>query len=129
MARCVGDITPYTDEKWMHLYIDVNTDDANWETFDYILNKQTPKSETVAVLEKFTGNGFDTEVVGDVEYKVNGNVMMVKIPKALLGITSNEFTVNFKWNDNMQNDGDIMDFYNNGDTAPGGRFMYSYSVK
>ena len=129
MARCVNDITPYTDGKWMNLYIDVNTGDANWETFDYILNKQTPKSETVAVLEKFTGNGFDTEVVGDVEYKVNKNVIMVKIPKALLGITSNEFTVNFKWTDNVQNEGDIMDFYISGDVAPTGRFKYQYNAK
>ncbi|MBR6645530.1 MAG: hypothetical protein IKL21_07195 [Clostridia bacterium] len=129
MARCVENITPYTDEKWMHLYLDVNTGDANWETFDYILNKQTPKSESVAVLEKFTGNGFETEVVGDVEYKVNGNVIMVKIPKTLLGITSNEFTVNFKWCDNVQNEGDIMDFYVSGDVAPTGRFKYQYNAK
>ena len=129
MARCVENITSYTDEKWMHLYLDVNTGDDNWETFDYILNKQTPKSETVAVLEKFTGNGFETEVVGDVEYKVNGNVIMVKIPKALLGITSNEFTVNFKWTDNVQNEGDIMDFYISGDVAPTGRFKYQYNAK
>ncbi len=129
MARCVENITPYTDEKWMHLYLDVNTGDANWETFDYILNKQSPKSETVAVLEKFTGNGFETEVVGDVEYKVNGNVIMVKIPKALLGISSSEFTVNFKWTDNVQNEGDIMDFYVSGDVAPTGRFKYQYNAK
>ncbi len=129
MARCVENITPYTDEKWMHLYLDVNTGDADWETFDYILNKQTPKSESVAVLEKFTGNGFETEVVGDVEYKVNGNVIMVKIPKALLGITSNEFTINFKWTDNVQNEGDIMDFYVSGDVAPTGRFKYQYNAK
>ncbi len=129
MARCVQDITPYTDEKWMQLYIDVNDGEANWETFDYILNKQTPKSESVAVLEKFTGNGFDTEAAGDVEYHVNGNVMMVKIPKALLGITSNEFTVNFKWTDNVQVQGDIMDFYLTGDVAPTGRFKYQYNAK
>lgn len=129
MARCVENITPYTDEKWMHLYIDVNNGDANWETFDYILNKQTPKSETTAILEKFTGNGFETEVVGDVEYKVNGNVMMVKIPKALLGITTDAFTVNFKWTDNVQNEGDIMDFYVSGDVAPTGRFKYQFNAK
>jgi hypothetical protein len=35
--------------------------------------------------------------------------------------------IEFKWNDNMQDDGNIMDFYVNGDTAPGGRFNYVYS--
>lgn len=129
MARCVENITPYTDEKWMQLYIDITATEASWETFDFILNKQTPKSETVATLEKFTGNGFETEVAGEVEYKVNGNVMMVKIPKSLLGITSNEFTINFKWTDNVQVQGDIMDFYVTGDVAPTGRFKYQYNAK
>ena len=27
----------------------------------------------------------------------------------------------------MQAEGDIMDFYNNGDVAPGGRFKYTFS--
>ena len=29
----------------------------------------------------------------------------------------------------MQNEGDIMDFYVNGDVAPGGRFNFVYSVR
>jgi len=28
--------------------------------------------------------------------------------------------------DNMQVDGDILDFYKNGDVAPGGRFMFVF---
>ncbi len=32
----------------------------------------------------------------------------------------------FKWSDNMQDEGNIMDFYVNGDTMPGGRFNYQY---
>lgn len=33
----------------------------------------------------------------------------------------------FKWSDNMQEDGNIMDFYVNGDVAPGGRFMFHFT--
>ncbi len=33
----------------------------------------------------------------------------------------------FKWNDNMQAPGDVLDFYISGDTAPGGRFNYRYT--
>lgn len=36
--------------------------------------------------------------------------------------------IEFKWNDNMQENGNIMDFYVNGDTAPGGRFNYVYTT-
>ncbi len=38
------------------------------------------------------------------------------------------FTVNFKWSDNMQADGDIMDFCTNGDVAPGARYKYSFTT-
>ena len=55
--------------------------------------------------------------------------MMVKIPRSMLGIGDGEFTINFKWADNTQVDGDILDFYKTGDAAPGGRFKYQYKSK
>ena len=51
----------------------------------------------------------------------------LQYPKRLLGVNDN-LSFEFKWNDNMQHPGDIMDFYVNGDTAPGGRFNYIYGV-
>jgi hypothetical protein len=70
-----------------------------------------------------------------VEYKVDGRYMTVKIPKSALGISGNNFTINFTWTDNVHDEGDyskftgdIMDFYISGDVAPGGRFKYSYVV-
>lgn len=38
-----------------------------------------------------------------------------------------EINLEFKWNDNMQENGNIMDFYVNGDSAPGGRFNFVYT--
>jgi hypothetical protein len=55
--------------------------------------------------------------------------MHVIIPKALLDIQGNRFTVEFKWMDNCQQPGDIMDGYVNGDTAPEGRFRYRYKAR
>ena len=121
-------ITPYTDENWMRLYIDTKESEKNWETFEFVLNKTSPKNENTATLEAFTGNGFDTENVGEVEYSVQGNVLTVKIPRAMLGIADGGFTLDFKWADNSAN-GDIMDFYTLGDAAPGGRFKFRYEVK
>ena len=127
MVECADNITSYTGKAWMRLFIDTGSSDRNWEGFEYVLNRVSPTS-TQATLEKSTG-GWNFSTVGKVSYKVNGKYLTVKIPKSYLGITGSTFTVNFKWNDNMQKDGDIMDFYSNGDTAPGGRFMYSYVVK
>ncbi|MBQ1847597.1 MAG: hypothetical protein II135_06305 [Clostridia bacterium] len=129
MVRCVDDVTPYTDENWMRLYIDVADTGKEWETFDFILNKKSPDNDHQATLEAFTGNGFETTEAGKVEYAVKGNVMTVKIPRSMLGIGEGQFSLSFKWADNSQNEGDIMDFYTTGDVAPGGRFKYQYVSK
>lgn len=126
MVRCVDDITPYTDENWMRLYIDTGDSEKSWEGFEFILNKTSPSDDHTASLCTFTGSGFETEAVCDVQYSVKGNVLAVSIPRSALGIGEGKFTVDFKWADNSA-DGDVMDFYTKGDAAPGGRFRYRYT--
>ena len=53
--------------------------------------------------------------------------MMLRIPRKLLGMEGKRVDLEFKWSDNMQDEGNLMDFYVNGDVAPGGRFNYVYS--
>ncbi|MBQ9151641.1 MAG: hypothetical protein IJX72_05265 [Clostridia bacterium] len=131
-VECNENITPYTDTLWMTLYIDSDQESKGWETFDYVVNKSAASADTL-VLEKFTGNGYDTEKVADVRYKVDGKFMMVEIPKSALGLAGNDYTINFAWTDNVHDEGDyskfsgdIMDFYLSGDVAPGARFKFSY---
>nr|MCR5263295.1 hypothetical protein [Clostridiales bacterium] len=127
MVECAEDITPYTDKNWMRLYID--TTDAGsdgWESFDYIVNRVSP-SENKAVVERFTGDGFETETAGEADYKVTGRYLVVKIPAKLLGRQGTGSGLSFKWSDNVV-DGDIMNFYTQGDVAPAGRFKYVYRV-
>jgi ribosome-associated translation inhibitor RaiA len=127
MAECAADITPYTDKSWMRLLIDIEgVNGDNRETFKYIVNRTSP-TEKYATLEKSKG-GWNWEKVGEVEYSLSGNRLQIKIPRAMLNIGTGAFTVNFKWSDNMQKDGDIMDFYVSGDVAPGGRFKYQYKA-
>lgn len=130
MVRTVEDLTPYTDAYWMRLYIDMGESDKNWENYEFILNKKNPDDETTATLERFTGNDFETEVVGKVTYSVKGNVLTVCIPKTMLGIAAEQldFEFGFKWTDNTLEDGDIMQWYLNGDVAPVGRFNYCYTT-
>ncbi len=134
LVECAENITAYTDKLWMNLYIDAAGDGAldGWNSFDYVVNKTAPTA-TTAVLERFTGNGYASEKVADVEYTVDGRYMTVKIAKADLGLSGDDYTVNFAWTDNVHDEGnydaysgDIMDFYISGDVAPGGRFKYSY---
>ena len=53
--------------------------------------------------------------------------MMLRIPRGLLGVSDKALNFEFKWSDNMQDEGNLMDFYVNGDVAPGGRFNYVFS--
>ena len=134
LVECKDNITPYTDSLWMNLYLDTDQSKQGWNTFEFVLNK-TAASEKTLVLEKFTAEGdyAKTEKVADVEYKVDGRYLTVKISKADLGLSGNDYTINFAWTDNVHDEGDyetfsgdILDFYLSGDVAPGGRFKYSF---
>ena len=129
-VECAQDITPCTDSRWMNLYLDTDQTHQGWETFEFVLRG----SETGNLsLERFTGEDFATEKVTDVTYRQDGTYMVVEIPKAALGLSGDDYTVNFSWTDNVHDDGDyttfsgdILDFYISGDVAPGGRFKFSY---
>lgn len=131
MVETAEDLTSYQDPAWMRLLIEVVSANgegiklANWESFQYIVNRTTPESETVTTLEASTG-GWNWQTVGKVSYRCSGNRLEIQIPRAFLGIEEGDFTLNFKWSDNMQTDGDVMDFYTHGDVAPGGRYKYQF---
>ncbi len=130
MVETQNNITPYTDKAWMRLFIDTISEQTGlangWEGFEFILNRNSPTS-TKATLEKFK-NGWYFETVGTVDYTVKGNRLQVKIPLTYLGFINNKRpSFNFKWSDGMVEDGNILDFYKNGDVAPGGRFCFSFN--
>ncbi len=123
---CKDNISPYTDKAWMRILIDTDTSGVspNWEGFEYIINRENADADSVKV-EKSTG-GWSFENCGSAEYSVSDNCMSVTVPLSALGLDSENTNFNFKLSDNMQNDGDIMDFYLNGDVAPGSRFTFVY---
>ena len=123
----VDDITPYTDKAWMRLFIDTDSMGkvSSWEGFEYVINRENA-TESQVVIEKSKG-GWSFEKTGVGEYVVNKNIMYLQIPLSALGLEDSEnVSFNFKLSDNMQTDGDILDFYQNGDVAPGGRFMFEF---
>ncbi len=133
-VECAEDITPRTDAFWMTLYLDTDQEKQGWNTFDFVVNRAMASEHTLR-LDRFTADNDYAKVqkVADVEYKLDGRYMTVKIAKADLGITGDDYTVNFAWTDNVHDEGDpltfsgdIMDFYISGDVAPGGRFKYSF---
>lgn len=120
------------DNGWMRLFIDTDYsgNSPNWEGFEYVINRVNP-NEGLCTLERSRGidkNGLWLweKVPGAVEYSVKDNILQLKVPRQMLGFEHGVFDFSFKWSDNMQTDGDIMDFYINGDVAPGGRFCFRF---
>ena len=56
--------------------------------------------------------------------------MEIAIRRTDLGLSATEpLHLQFKWADNVQHEGDIMEFTLSGDAAPNGRFNYLYEAK
>ena len=119
-------LTPKTDPKWMRLFIDLDRNKSTgWEGYDFIVNRNSPDDSVL--VEKST-NSWNWTTAGKAEYSVNGKSLVLKINRKVLGIVDGQaLNFEFKWSDNMQEDGNIMDFYVNGDVAPGARFNYVYN--
>lgn len=120
-------LSPQTDRNWMMLFIDADRDKSTgWNGYDFIVNRLSPKGSKVMV-EKNVGNRWEWTSAAETKFAVNDNRLELEIPKSVLGLSGKAVNIEFKWNDNMQENGNIMDFYVNGDTAPGGRFNFIYS--
>ena len=121
-------LTPRTGPNWMWLLIDVDQNaKTGWHGYDFIVNR-TPDGKE-AWLEKSAG-GWKWEKVAKVELVTKGNELMLAVPRKALGLAEGEaVALDFKWWDNAQKPGDIMDTYLSGDVAPEGRFNYRYTVR
>lgn len=122
-------LTSPKDRNWMMLFIDIDRDKSTgWNGYDYILNRQNPIGNKV-IVERNIGCRWEWQEIGRAPYVVKDNRLEISINRDVLGIKKKQLNFEFKWNDNMQENGNIMDFYVNGDTAPGGRFNFVYSEK
>lgn len=120
---------PEAPDRWMWLFIDIDRrKSTGWQGYDYLVNLNSPV-KGISKLARCEGNDWKWNLSDDYFVFVNGNTMTVKIKKSSLGIIGDAVNLEFKWSDNMQEPGNIMDFYVNGDVAPGGRFNFVYLTK
>ena len=121
-------ISVYTGNAWMRLFINIDRKaSTGWKGYDFLLNYKNPSSNTQGTVSKCTGSTWEWQDAGTFEYAVKGDMMELKVAKSVLGV-SGHLDLEFKWSDNMQHDGDILDFYSNGDCAPGARFNFVYTA-
>ena len=126
-ARTREPITSPTGSNWMWLLIDADQDlRTGWEGYDYIINR-TIDSAGSTWLEKNEG-GWRWKKLARIKMAINGNQLALAVPRKALGLASGKTRValDFKWADNLQHPGEVMDFYVSGDVAPEGRFNYRF---
>jgi len=117
-------LTPSNDSNWMVLYVNNgNVDQPNWAGFQYRVNKK--RSGKKAIIERSSG-GWIWQMIGEADMAIGAKEIEIRIPRQLLGINSNAYTLQFKWADNSVPDGKPMQFMDKGDTAPNSRFTYEY---
>ena len=120
-------ITPTTGTNWMMLFIDADRNKATgWNGYDYVVNYK-PATGSTAYVQASRLNKWLWQEAGKAHMKVAGNRLMLAIPREVLNMAGKRLNFEFKWSDNMQDEGNIMDFYVNGDVAPSGRFNYVYT--
>lgn len=126
-VRTRDPITPWTDHNWMLLFLDVTGDpDTGWEGFDFVVNRQVRDGQRTS-LEAGRG-GWSWRQVAEIRYATRGCELELAIPRGLIGADPDTpLRLDFKWIDNMQQDGDVLDTLVSGDAAPSGRFRYRYA--
>jgi len=120
-AKTVANITSNSGSNWMRLYLDIDRNAATgWSGYDYRIDGGNK-------LQQYKDGVWKNKQT--LKYVVDGNQMMVTVPMSYLSNIPEPLNFEFKWSDNMQNDNDPLDWYVNGDVAPGGRFNYIYTLK
>jgi len=126
-ARTRDVITPHTDPNWMMLFINVDCDHSTgWHGYDYVVNRRVADAATTFV--ERTKNGWNWQPWAKVRFRVQGNELMLAVPRQVLGLADGDSPVRFefKWADHIQNEDSIDELTVNGDSAPNGRFNYLY---
>lgn len=112
----------------MKLLIDTDRDkETGWNGYDVIVDRVSPRADK-AIIEKNVDDRWEWETLAETKYAVNENKLELEIKRSLLNLSGKEMDIEFKWNDNMQENENIMDFYVNGNSAPGGRLNSIYTT-
>ncbi len=116
-AKTAATITANSGSNWMRLYIDKDRNaTTGWKGYEYrVIGGNT--------LQQYTSGAW-VGLPGSITNNVSGNQMYLTIPRSSLGNLANPLNFEFKWSDNMQDDTDPLDWYVNGDAAPGARFNF-----
>lgn len=119
-------LSGYSSPNWMRLFFAPagKTKNDSWNGFSYMVEQTKEK----AILKEYAGKDGEWawSEIGEVPRRARGARLAVAVPREKIRGMANKVDLRFKWSDNMQAEGDVLDFYENGDAAPDGRFAYRY---
>lgn len=123
-AETAQSLTPHTDKNWMLLLLDAdNNSSTGWYGYDFIVN-QNVNSDRTTTLMRYDNEKGEWIFVADISMRYAENKIELAIPRNLLNLPTEEFTLDFKWADNPAELEDPISLCLNGDTAPNRRFNY-----
>ena len=125
-VKTVADITSPSGSNWMNLLLNTDADyKTGWHGYDYVINRKPNGNKTS--IDKYGSNGAYTFTsAGEAKITYSGKEMIISVPRETINVTSKNFTVDFKFADNVPEKDDIMLFIDKGDVAPNNRFNYRY---
>jgi hypothetical protein len=123
-AKTSDAISSLHDSHWMTLFIGTNQNTKRGRGgYDFIVNAKVINRGTTTVM-KISGDHLSAPV--KVPMRVEGNQMMIAIPRELLAQRQGKVSLDFHWADNISKYGDITEFFLHGDSAPERRANYRY---
>jgi hypothetical protein len=117
-----------SEKHWMLLFLDVDEKPNNgWRGYDFIIRSAEEESERFAVLQQHGGQEGDYHwtTKAKIQRAINGTQMELRLPLNLLVLEGKTVKrIDFKWADNILENGQPKDFTVNGDVAPNDRYNY-----
>jgi len=126
-ARARTSLTAPEGTNWMVLLLNTDCDPrTGWCGYDVAINRSRDAAGGTSI-ERNAG-GWSWKPAGTGRIAVLGRDLHLAVPRDLVlpGQSGGRVRLDFKWCDNLPARGDPMDFIDQGDTAPNGRFRYRY---
>ena len=119
-------ITAYEqgDTNWMNVWIKTANGAGDMlNGYNYVINRNVHNGKTDVMRTKSANN---VKKCGEGDVSVFGKAMVIRVPLSALGLSSTDYTFEFKVTDNVNFDNDYMNLYDTGDCAPCGRFNFQF---
>jgi hypothetical protein len=122
-------LTARAEPNWMLLFLDTDQNPkTGWLGYDFVVNRNPARAD-LSTLERNEGGAYRWGNPVDIPCRLAGNQLELAIPCKTIGFKAGDFTIDFKWADNIQQTGEWSDFTLNGDVAPNDRFNFRASFK